>query len=39
MLSLPLAAALIEALRPRCQLVLVGDIDQLPPVGEEGERW
>lgn len=34
MLSLPLAAALVDALRPRCQLVLVGDVDQLPPVGE-----
>ena len=34
MLSLPLAAALIDALRPNCQLVLVGDVDQLPPVGE-----
>ncbi|PSC71270.1 exodeoxyribonuclease V subunit alpha [Micractinium conductrix] len=33
MLSLPLAVALIDALRPDCQLVLVGDIDQLPPVG------
>jgi hypothetical protein len=34
MLSLPLAAALIDALRPKCQLVLVGDVDQLPPVGQ-----
>ena len=34
MLSLPLAAALFDALRPKCQLVLVGDVDQLPPVGE-----
>ncbi|KAL4458529.1 hypothetical protein ABPG75_013394 [Micractinium tetrahymenae] len=33
MLSLPLAAALFDALRPKCQLVLVGDVDQLPPVG------
>ena len=33
MLSLPLAAALLDALRPGCQLVLVGDVDQLPPVG------
>ena len=33
MLSLPLAAALLGALRPGCQLVLVGDVDQLPPVG------
>ncbi|GAB4821863.1 hypothetical protein N2152v2_008909 [Parachlorella kessleri] len=33
MLSLPLAAALFGALTPRCQLVLVGDVDQLPPVG------
>lgn len=34
MLSLPLAAALMDALKPKCQLVLVGDVDQLPPVGE-----
>lgn len=34
MLSLPLAAALMDALPPRCQLVLVGDADQLPPVGK-----
>lgn len=34
MLSLPLAAALLGALDPGCQLVLVGDVDQLPPVGE-----
>ena len=34
MLSLPLAAALFGALTPRCQLVLVGDVDQLPPVGK-----
>ncbi|KAI3435893.1 hypothetical protein D9Q98_001951 [Chlorella vulgaris] len=33
MLSLPLAAALFDALHPKCQLVLVGDVDQLPPVG------
>eukprot|EP00887_Chlorella_sp_A99_P006365 scaffold3.g6365.t1 len=33
MLSLPLAAALFDALRPGAQLVLVGDVDQLPPVG------
>lgn len=33
MLSLPLAAALVDALRPGCQLVLVGDVDQLPAVG------
>lgn len=33
MLSLPLAAALVDALRAKCQLVLVGDVDQLPPVG------
>lgn len=34
MLSLPLAAALMDALKPKCQLVLVGDVDQLPPVGK-----
>ena len=34
MLSLPLMAALMDALTPKCQLVLVGDVDQLPPVGE-----
>jgi hypothetical protein len=33
MLSLPLAAALMQAASPRAQLVLVGDVDQLPPVG------
>ncbi|KAK2080022.1 hypothetical protein QBZ16_002417 [Prototheca wickerhamii] len=33
MLSLPLAASLLDALPPRCQLVLVGDADQLPSVG------
>lgn len=38
MLSLPLAAALFDALRPKCQLVLVGDVDQLPPVGEWAGR-
>ena len=38
MLSLPLAAALFDALRPKCQLVLVGDVDQLPPVGERGRQ-
>lgn len=38
MLSLPLAAALMGALQPKCQLVLVGDVDQLPPIGEAGAR-
>jgi ATP-dependent exoDNAse (exonuclease V) alpha subunit len=33
MLSLPLAAAFFSALMPRTQVVLVGDVDQLPPVG------
>ncbi|RMZ56876.1 hypothetical protein APUTEX25_002965 [Auxenochlorella protothecoides] len=33
MLSLPLAAALMQALPPTCQLVLVGDVDQLPSIG------
>ena len=33
MLSLPLAAALLGALRRGTQLVLVGDVDQLPPIG------
>lgn len=33
MLSLPLAAALLDALPPNCQLALVGDADQLPSVG------
>jgi exodeoxyribonuclease V alpha subunit len=33
MLDLPLTAALLEALPERAQLVLVGDPDQLPPVG------
>lgn len=38
MLSLPLAAALVDALRSKCQLVLVGDVDQLPPVGAYHRR-
>lgn len=33
MLSLPLAAAFFSALMPSTQVVLVGDVDQLPPVG------
>ena len=33
MLSLPLAAALFSALPPKCQVVLVGDTDQLPSIG------
>ncbi|GAV23436.1 SF1B family DNA helicase RecD2 [Carboxydothermus pertinax] len=33
MLDLPLAAALFEAISPGSRLVLVGDPDQLPPVG------
>ncbi|NYE58565.1 SF1B family DNA helicase RecD2 [Carboxydothermus ferrireducens] len=33
MLDLPLAAALFEAITPECRLVLVGDPNQLPPVG------
>ncbi len=33
MLDLTLAAALLAALPPSCRLVLVGDVDQLPPVG------
>ncbi|KAA6424284.1 MAG: hypothetical protein FRX49_05496, partial [Trebouxia sp. A1-2] len=33
MLDLPLAAALLQALPSHCQLVFVGDVDQLPPVG------
>ena len=33
MLELSLAASLLEALRPHTRLVLVGDADQLPPVG------
>lgn len=32
MLSLPLMAALVEALRPSCRLILVGDADQLASV-------
>jgi len=36
MLNLPLAAALMQALRPKTQLILVGDVDQLPPVGPGG---
>ena len=33
MLDLALAAALLDALKPHTRLVLVGDADQLPPVG------
>ncbi|MFY8150363.1 MAG: ATP-dependent DNA helicase [Prochlorococcaceae cyanobacterium] len=33
MVDLPLMQALLEALPPRCRLVLVGDPAQLPPVG------
>ena len=33
MLDLPLAAALLAALPPKAQLILVGDAAQLPPVG------
>lgn len=33
MLELTLAEALLTSLRPGCRLVLVGDPDQLPPVG------
>jgi len=34
MLSLPLADALLDAVGPTTRLLLVGDADQLPPVGE-----
>jgi exodeoxyribonuclease V alpha subunit len=33
MLDLPLARALFDAVRPGAQLLLVGDVDQLPSVG------
>lgn len=33
MIDLPLFAALLAALPPHARLVLVGDVDQLPPVG------
>ena len=33
MLDLALASALLDALKPHTRLVLVGDADQLPPVG------
>lgn len=36
MLNLPLAAALMRALKSKTQLVLVGDVDQLPPIGPGG---
>jgi len=36
MLSLPLAAALMQALQPGTQLILIGDVDQLPPIGAGG---
>ena len=33
MIDLPLAASLLRAMKPHTRLVLVGDADQLPPVG------
>ncbi|MGI6161217.1 MAG: ATP-dependent RecD-like DNA helicase [Christensenellales bacterium] len=33
MADLPLAYSLLRALKPGCRLVMVGDADQLPPVG------
>lgn len=33
MVDLPLAASLLRAMKPHTRLVLVGDADQLPPVG------
>jgi len=33
MIDLPLAASLLQALRPKTRLVIVGDADQLPSVG------
>ena len=33
MVDLPLMANLLRAMRPECRLILVGDADQLPPVG------
>ena len=36
MLSLPLASALMQALESKTQLILVGDVDQLPPIGPGG---
>jgi exodeoxyribonuclease V alpha subunit len=33
MVDLPLAYHLLKALPPRCRLILVGDVDQLPSVG------
>lgn len=33
MMDITLMKALISAMRPECKLVLVGDADQLPPVG------
>ena len=33
MLDLPLAASLLRAIPPTAALILVGDVDQLPPVG------
>ncbi len=38
MVDLKLMRGLLEALSPNCQLVLVGDPDQLPPVGS-GSIW
>lgn len=36
MLSIPIASALMQALAPETQLILVGDTDQLPPIGPGG---
>ncbi|MBR2473085.1 MAG: ATP-dependent RecD-like DNA helicase [Clostridia bacterium] len=33
MIDLNMSASLLDALRPHARLVLVGDVDQLPPVG------
>ncbi len=33
MADIPLIDALLDAMKPECRLVLVGDADQLPPVG------
>jgi exodeoxyribonuclease V alpha subunit len=33
MIDIPLARSLLQALPPKCRLLLVGDVDQLPSVG------
>ena len=38
MVDLPLIQAMLAALPPEAALLLVGDVDQLPPIGR-GRCW